>query len=260
MTRILAWLALLVLAAVPAAAQEPATVQGRVTSPAQPDSGRPEPRPEDSVMVWIEELGLSTRTARDGTYRLVIPGHRIPPAGTVMIQVGNRVGLSRVSRRISVSPGVALVQNFQLSRYVRDEVWAVVTGGPAVIHGRIGSHGGRPEPAVLVRVEELGASTATAADGTYRLVIPPDRIRLGDTVTVNVSRVGISPVNRYVVLRPDTVVLQNFSVGPSVITEGELHRGAGKAGSSLRRKAPAGTAHPSRGGAHKPHTPPASSR
>lgn len=62
---------LVLLSAHPAAAQEPATVTGRVTSA--------QGQPEAAVLVRIQALNVGATTGADGAYRLVIPGARIRP-------------------------------------------------------------------------------------------------------------------------------------------------------------------------------------
>ena len=64
--------ALVAVASVPAwaMAQENAVVTGRVTNA----SGGP----EAAVAVRIAELNAGTTTVQDGTYRLVVPGSRLP--------------------------------------------------------------------------------------------------------------------------------------------------------------------------------------
>jgi hypothetical protein len=123
MKRIPVWLAALLLAAVPAAAQEPAVIHGRVTSAPSTPPGDIYRRPEADVRISVR--------ARDASLT-----------------------------------------------------------ADANLHAT---------------VQQPDASTTTAADGTYRLVIPADRIRLGDSITITVARTGLSPASRRVVLRQDLV-------------------------------------------------------
>ncbi|HKP76027.1 MAG TPA: SusC/RagA family TonB-linked outer membrane protein [Longimicrobiaceae bacterium] len=99
--------ALVAVAAVPAwaMAQENATVTGRVTNA----SGGA----EAAVAVRIVELGVGTTTVQDGTYRMVIPGSRLPAARSVTL-TASRQGLATSSRTIQLAAGSNVTQNFQL--------------------------------------------------------------------------------------------------------------------------------------------------
>jgi len=99
--------ALVAVASVPAwaMAQENAVVTGRVTNA----SGAP----ETSVMVRIVELNVGTPTLQDGSYRLVVPGSRLPASRSVTI-TASRQGLSTSSRSITLGAGSQVTQNFQL--------------------------------------------------------------------------------------------------------------------------------------------------
>jgi TonB-linked SusC/RagA family outer membrane protein len=103
------WLAAAFVAAAaassPVAAQEPATVTGRVTN-AQGAA-------ENAVTVRINTLNVGTTTATDGTYRLVIPASRLRSGQQVTI-TASRQGLASSSRTITLNPGASLSQNFQL--------------------------------------------------------------------------------------------------------------------------------------------------
>lgn len=63
----------------------------------------------------------------------------------------------------------------------------------ATVTGRVTNAQGQPEAAVLVRIESLNAGASTAADGTYRLVIPGARIHAGQSVQITASRQGLAP-------------------------------------------------------------------
>ncbi|MFL5537963.1 MAG: TonB-dependent receptor plug domain-containing protein, partial [Longimicrobiaceae bacterium] len=99
--------ALVAVAVVPAwaMAQENAVVTGRVTNA----SGGP----ENAVAVRIVELNVGTTTVQDGTYRLVIPGSRLPASRSVTI-TASRQGLATSSRTIQLGAGANVTQNFQL--------------------------------------------------------------------------------------------------------------------------------------------------
>ncbi|MFL5384814.1 MAG: SusC/RagA family TonB-linked outer membrane protein [Longimicrobiaceae bacterium] len=99
--------ALVAVAMVPAwaTAQENAVVTGRVTNA----SGAP----EAAVAVRIAELGVGTTTVQDGSYRLVVPGSRLPAARSVTL-TASRQGLSTSTRTIQLAAGANVTQNFQL--------------------------------------------------------------------------------------------------------------------------------------------------
>jgi TonB-linked SusC/RagA family outer membrane protein len=100
-------------------AQEPATISGRVTNA----SGGP----EASVAVRIDALNVGTTTAADGTYRFTIPASRVR-AGQQVRLTAARVGLAPQSRLVTLSPGAALTQNFQLGQDVLVLQEVVATG------------------------------------------------------------------------------------------------------------------------------------
>ena len=99
--------ALVAVASVPAwaMAQENAVVTGRVTNA----SGGP----EAAVAVRILELNVGTTTVQDGSYRLVVPGSRLPSSRSVTI-TASRQGLATSSRSITLGAGSQVTQNFSL--------------------------------------------------------------------------------------------------------------------------------------------------
>jgi Ca-activated chloride channel homolog len=118
---------LLLLLAAPLAAQEPATITGRVTNA----SGQP----EAAVLVRIESLNVGASTGVDGNYRLVIPSARIRAGQSVTI-TASRTGLSPVSRTITVSSGATLTQNFQMATATLLLESVVVTGTAGRVEAR----------------------------------------------------------------------------------------------------------------------------
>jgi TonB-linked SusC/RagA family outer membrane protein len=86
-------------------AQEAATVTGRVTNQ--------QGQPESAVLVRIESLNVGTTTGPDGTYRLVVPGARVP-SGAVQI-AASRQGLATQSASVALRPGAAVTQNFTMT-------------------------------------------------------------------------------------------------------------------------------------------------
>ncbi|HYH79369.1 MAG TPA: SusC/RagA family TonB-linked outer membrane protein [Longimicrobium sp.] len=99
---------LVAVASVPTllAAQENATVSGRVTNA----SGGP----ESAVLVRIESLNVGASTSADGTYRLVIPGSRLTGVRPYTI-TASRQGIATVSHSVSLGAGSQVAQNFTVS-------------------------------------------------------------------------------------------------------------------------------------------------
>ncbi|HST63229.1 MAG TPA: von Willebrand factor type A domain-containing protein [Longimicrobium sp.] len=160
-TFVRAVLTLLLLLATPLAAQDAATVTGRVSNA--------QGQPEAAVLVRIESLNVGASTSADGNYRLVIPAARIR-AGQSATITASRTGLMPVSRTITLSPGATLTQNFQLttSMLLMEEV--VVTGAASAIQGKVAgptvvSGSGQPgsAPSILLR----GPRSINAAGRTY---------------------------------------------------------------------------------------------
>ncbi|HEY0037638.1 MAG TPA: von Willebrand factor type A domain-containing protein, partial [Longimicrobium sp.] len=89
---------------------------------------------------------------------------------------------------------------------------------PAVVTGRVTDPQGQPEAGVLVRIPAYNVGTATTADGTYRLVVPAERIRTGTTVQLTASRVGLGTVMRSITLQPGASIVQNFTLAPQALT------------------------------------------
>jgi Ca-activated chloride channel family protein len=89
---------------------------------------------------------------------------------------------------------------------------------PAVVTGRVTNPQGQPEAGVLVRIQPYNVGTATTADGTYRLVVPAERIQPGTTVQLTASRVGLGTVTRSIILQPGASIVQNFTLAPAAPT------------------------------------------
>jgi TonB-linked SusC/RagA family outer membrane protein len=94
---------------------------------------------------------------------------------------------------------------------------AAIAQENASVSGRVTNASGGPESAVLVRIETLNVGTSTAADGTYRLVIPGSRLTGVRPYTVTASRQGISTVSHTVSLGAGTQATQNFSVSSQAV-------------------------------------------
>lgn len=87
----------------------------------------------------------------------------------------------------------------------------------ATVTGRVTNAQGGPENAVTVRVDRFNAGTTTAADGTYRLVIPGARLQGSTSVTITASRQGLATVSRTVTLAPGAALTQNFELGAAAV-------------------------------------------
>jgi TonB-linked SusC/RagA family outer membrane protein len=93
---------------------------------------------------------------------------------------------------------------------------------PATVTGRVTNGSGNPEAAVVVRIDALNVGTTTAADGTYRLVVPASRVRAGQQVRLTASRVGLAPQSRMITLNPGASLTQNFQLGADVLVLQEV--------------------------------------
>ena len=88
---------------------------------------------------------------------------------------------------------------------------------PAVVTGRVTNAQGAAENAVTVRINALTIGTTTAADGTYRLVIPAARLTRSGPHTITASRVGLATQSRTVTLTPGASLTQNFQLGAQAL-------------------------------------------
>ncbi|HEX8320175.1 YfbK domain-containing protein [Longimicrobium sp.] len=123
---------------------------------------------------------------------------------------------------------------------------------PAVVTGRVTNPQGQPEAGVLVRIQAYNVGSATTADGTYRLVVPAERIRAGSTVQLTASRVGLGTVMRSITLQPGASIIQNFTLAPQALTlEGVVVTGTAP---RVSNRAPLGAA-TSSVSAHQPGAP-----
>ena len=84
--------------------------------------------------------------------------------------------------------------------------------GPAVVYGRVVGVHGCPEPGVLVRIEALNVAATTAADGSYRLVVPAARFAEGTSAVLAAHRAGLVPARRTVVLRHGQAAAEDVQV------------------------------------------------
>jgi TonB-linked SusC/RagA family outer membrane protein len=102
---LLAVVAALVFAPAALPAQGPATVTGRATNP--------QGQPEAGVLVRIESLNVGASTGADGRYTLTVPAARVGTGQTAQI-TATRVGLTPVTRTVTLRPGASVTQDFQL--------------------------------------------------------------------------------------------------------------------------------------------------
>ena len=89
----------------------------------------------------------------------------------------------------------------------------------AIITGRVTGPTGQPEAAVLIRIESVNVGASTAADGSYRLVVPGQRFSEGQAVQVTASRVGLTPATHAVTLRHAARLTQDVRISPSRLVE-----------------------------------------
>jgi TonB-linked SusC/RagA family outer membrane protein len=242
--RLLAVAVPLALAPLRLAAQEGATISGRVTNA--------QGHPEAAVLVRVESLNVGSSTGPDGAYRVVVPGARIRAGRAVQISA-SRVGLTPETRTITLAPGASLVQNFALLPDALRLQTLVVTGaGLETRAERLGTARASLESAVIVRSNEpnvvtalagrvpnvithqssgeAGASTAVRIRGTSSLVGTGQPLFVVDGVPVNnatralgvdglggagsVLQSTVSP-NRMTDLNPDDIESIEILKGPS---------------------------------------------
>ncbi len=181
------------------AAQEAATVTGRVTNA--------QGQPEAAVLVRIESLNVGASSGADGNYRLVVPGARIR-AGQSVTVTATRTGLAPVSRTVTLSPGATLSQNFQMATNVLILEDLVVTGtaGPT-------SRAKVPFTVATVRAEDIEVPPPTAAGAIQGKVA-------GATVMQGSGRPGAAPT---VLLRaPTSINATGRSQEPLYIVDGVI--------------------------------------
>lgn len=104
-----------------AARQEPTTIRGRVTAS---ESGGP----LAGAQIHVTELAARTITQADGTYRLIIPGGRLPAGGGAYTVTATTLGRQTDSRRVTLTPGATVTADFQLATAAVAIEAIVVTG------------------------------------------------------------------------------------------------------------------------------------
>ena len=146
-------LALLALLPAAAAAQEAATISGRVTG----EGGTP----LAAVTVSIAELGVGTQTRDDGRYTLVVPGARVARQSVAL--AARRVGYKPRTVRIALVPG-AITQDFALETNPLQLGEVVITGaGTATEVEKLGSVRNAVPADLIVKANESNVVQALAA-------------------------------------------------------------------------------------------------
>jgi TonB-linked SusC/RagA family outer membrane protein len=136
-----------------AAAQQPATLSGRVTS----ESGQP----LGSAGVIIEQLSAGAVTRPDGSYTIVVPGARVP-SGPVVV-TARLVGYKARSAQVNLSSGSA-VQDFVLPDNPLQLGELVVTGAGTVSEvEKLGTGRSSVDSLAIVRSAEPNVVSALAA-------------------------------------------------------------------------------------------------
>jgi TonB-linked SusC/RagA family outer membrane protein len=146
---------LALLAALPAAAaaQEAATITGRVTG----EGGAP----LAAVTVVIPELGVGTQTRDDGRYTLAVPGARVTRQSVALS--ARRVGYKPRTVRLTLVPGNS-TQDFTLETNPLQLGEVVITGaGTATEVEKLGSVRNAVSADLIVRANESNVVQALAA-------------------------------------------------------------------------------------------------
>ena len=153
--RVVLPLVLAVVALLPGrtAAQQPATLTGRVTA----ESGQP----LASAGVIIEQLSAGAVTRPDGSYTIIVPGARVPAAPVTV--TARLVGYKARSAQVNLSSGSA-VQDFSLPDNPLQLGELVVTGaGTASEVEKLGTGRSAVDSLTLVRSNESNVVNALAA-------------------------------------------------------------------------------------------------
>jgi TonB-linked SusC/RagA family outer membrane protein len=136
-----------------AAAQESATITGRVTG----EGGAP----LAAVTVSITELGLGSLTRDDGRYTILVPGGRVSRQSVAL--TARRVGYKPRTTRITLTPGT-IAQDFALETNPLQLGEVVITGaGTATEVEKLGSVRNSVSNDLIVRSNESNVVQALAA-------------------------------------------------------------------------------------------------
>ena len=159
--RLLAPLMVVAVALLPgqAAAQQPATLTGRVTA----ESGQP----LASAGVIIEQLSAGAVTRPDGSYTIIIPGARVP-SGPVTV-TARLVGYKARSAQVNLGTGSA-VQDFTLPDNPLQLGELVVTGAGTVSEvEKLGTGRSSVDSLSIVRSGEPNVVSRARRQGAQRL-------------------------------------------------------------------------------------------
>ncbi len=179
----------LAFAPLAAAAQE-TTVSGRVT--------RENGGPVATANVRIPALNVGVVTGEDGTYRMTIPASRAQ--GQQVTVTASQVGLAAQSRSVTLAPGAAITQNFQLGSDPFQLEALVVTGvGTATTRERLGTSIASVSGERLTQVQAPNVVSALAGKAAGVQVLTasgepgaPTSIRIRGVNTL--QNVGVGPL------------------------------------------------------------------
>ena len=144
--------AMLVLPAL-AAAQQPVTITGRVTS----ESGEP----LRAATVSITELGIGVSVGDEGGYRLVVPAARV--TGQQVTLVARMLGRQQQRSTVQLTPGATITRHFTLQADPLRLQEVVVTGaGTEQLAERLGTARASVTGAEITRSNETNVVTAMA--------------------------------------------------------------------------------------------------
>ena len=134
-------------------AQEPVTITGRVTS----DAGEP----LRSSNVAIPQLNMIVYANPDGSYRLVVPGARAQDQEVALS--ARMIGYRAQTATVRLTPGAAIVQNFQLaSDPLRLEEVVVTGAGTERLAERLGTARSTVDHEMVLRANEPNVVAALA--------------------------------------------------------------------------------------------------
>jgi TonB-linked SusC/RagA family outer membrane protein len=136
-----------------AAAQEPVTITGKVTS----DAGLP----LGQVEVAIPTMGLGALSRDDGSYTLVVPGARV--SGQTVTLVARRLGYKSASAQVTLTPG-GVTHDFTLAANPLQLGEVVITGaGTATETEKLGSVRNNVSADLIAKASETNVVEALAA-------------------------------------------------------------------------------------------------
>ncbi len=92
---------------------------------------------------------------------------------------------------------------------------------PVTVTGRITSEAGSPVEGAVVSIRSLSIGASTRADGGYELVVPGSNVS-GQSVVLDVRRIGLKPDTAIIVLSPGTTITHNFVLSANPLQLGEV--------------------------------------